>query len=812
MKKRLTSALLTGLMIFALSAGLVAKPENTITGKIIDKEAKGNLSFATVIVTDGAGKVITAGTSGDDGLFKLNLPPKGEYKLKVSYIGYKDTTFALSVKDQVTDLNIGQIFLNADSQTLKAAVLTSKVPVIEQKLDKIVMNVSEAVATNGSTAMELLRRAPGVSLDPNGNIKLNGNSVQIWIDGRPSNLTGTDLEGMLSSTDGSMIDKIEVITRPSSKYDAAGSGGIINIRTKKNFLKGINGTVKAAYNMSHYDRYYHSGDFAMMMNYRSEKTSTTINYAPRYHQGMNRFNTSTLYNDGRAIYSHTNFDREIMVQNLSLTHDYFINKKTTVGFVLSNLWRTYYEMSDPTTGSEFYNSNSTLQHNVTTKIDNDFGFSNLSANAYLNHKFAKDKELTINADYYYYDMSRIAFQSNIYKDINGNESNIPVIFKNLSAQYINIKSIKADYEQPLWKNSKLETGAKYAKSTTDNNLDWLDMTSGTWVPNAPKSTDFIYHEDILAGYASVEHMFNEKFSIKGGLRAEYTNAKGEWISADTVTSKSYVDLFPTLYFNYNPNKNLRLGLAYSRRINRPNFEQVQPQSYFIDATSAAKGDPSIDPQYTDAVSLSLGVKKHINFTLMYDYTSKLISQIPSYDNVTGIKIITWANFGTMSNVSLNFSLSEFPITKWLYLSTNMRVYNNVTKRESYRGSQTAFSGDFSTMVLLPKNMKLEFSGWYESGNVYGYFKAKSQGEFNAGFKKGFFDNKALLSILVTDIFRTNINRVEMKDNVFDDYKFRSYYRSQRFNISFTYKFGQSKAYRRKNLNNTDEAARVSAGN
>ena len=268
------------LTIFILAShAFAAKNSGIIEGKVVEKESMKALPFATVSIIGSDNKILTGAITSDDGSFKIANLQTGLVNVKVSFIGFRDTTLTVKIDDTSLIKNIGTILLSADRINLKSAIVTAKVPVIEQKLDKLVMNVSEAVTTQGSNALEILRKAPGVSIDPSGNILLNGSAVQVWIDGRPSNLSGQELESLLSGTDGSTIDKIEIISHPSARYDAEGGGGIINIKTKKNFAKGLSGTVRSSYNAAYDQKFYHAADGSLNLNYRSDKNNTTIAYS-----------------------------------------------------------------------------------------------------------------------------------------------------------------------------------------------------------------------------------------------------------------------------------------------------------------------------------------------------------------------------------------------------------------------------------------------------------------------------------------------------------------------------------------------------
>lgn len=796
-------------LLVITSSTLIAKNNVLITGKVIEKENGKALSFATISIHSTGNTVVGGTTSGNDGSFRLQNSLEGDFKIKVSFIGFKDTVLNLVVKNE-NSIDLGIIALSNDVIALKSAVVTSKVPVIEQKLDKIVMNVAEAVSTQGSNALDILKKAPGVSVDPSGNILLNGSKVQVWIDGRPSNLNGADLESLLNGTDGSTIDKIEIIAHPSSRYDAEGSGGIINIKTRRNFAKGLNGSARSSYTSAPYKTYYHGADASLVLNHRGEKNNTSLAISPRYNEGFNSFKTKTYLGEENIVASNTLLDRTQTYNSFKLSNDYYANKKNIFGFVVTGMLRNFIDSSDNNTGSQFYTNNIVTQ-DVFTKIRNNSNFNNISANANYTRIFKDNQELTVNADYFYYDLGSKNNQLNVYKEPWGDIKK-QNHFKTSSSQFINIKSFKADYEHLIKNKIKLESGVKWAQSTTDNTLVRLDNIENIWVKNQSQSTEFFYTEDISAAYLSLGGQIGKKITLKGGLRAEYTNSKGEWITADTTTTKSYLDLFPTFYFGYNPNKDLRWGLSYTLRVQRPNFENLNPQRFYIDATSSALGNPDLNPQYGHQMSLTLGVKRHFNFGFNSQFFNNVIVQTPSFEEETGDKLLTWDNFGKMNMVGINAAITEFPVIKWFILNANLSVANVNSSNNDYRKSSIFTNGNFNATFLLPEDTKIEFTGWYQSGIPYGFFNIRSNSDFSLGIKKGVLKSQGTISLFAGDIFGTNISRVNLSNNVFDKYEFESKYRSRRITLTFNYRFGQSKAVKQRKVGNMDEASRVSTGN
>lgn len=797
-------------LIFA-NIAYSANNNTMVFGKVIEKESKNALGFATVTIKSPDNKIIGGTTTSNDGSFKLNSLSLGEYDVKVSFIGFRDTTLNLNIKSSEASHDLGIIELASDAFNLKSAIISAKVPMIEQKLDKIVMNVSETVSTAGSNALDVLKRAPGISVDPSGNILLNGISAQVWIDGRPSNLSGSDLESLLSGTDGSTIDKIEIMAHPSSKYDAAGSGGIINIKTKKNFAKGLNGSLRGSYTGAHYEKYYHSVDGTILLNYRNDKTSSTFTYSPRINNDFNTFDTKTGFgNDNRLLVSSSLFDRSRKNHGFRLSTDLFSNKKNIFGFIVSGTLRDFSDTTSGNTGSILY-TNGIISERTITALSNKSNFDNLSANINYTHIFKENYELTLNSDYYNYNLGDYSYQKNNFTDNEGNVSRDGIVFRSNSQKYINILSFKSDYEQPFWKTGKMESGIKWAQSMTDNTMLRENLNHSLWTPDNNLSSKFKYNEQISAAYISFSKQFGNKWSLKGGLRAELTVAKGDWISSDTITSKKYLDFFPTFFAGFNPNENIKLSFSYTLRTQRPNFEQLNPHRFYIDATSSVVGNPDINPQYSHSVSLTLGIKKHLSISANGEFICNAIVQNPTIDSNNGEKFLIWDNFGSQTFLGGTISLTELPVASWFILNGNVFVAKMSTSNPGFSKSSLFSQANINCTFLLPSNFKAELSGSFQSGMPYGYFDIKPRGDVSVGIKKGMLGNKATLSLLASDIFQTNTSRASLKENVFN-YEFESIFRSRRITLTFNYRFGQGKSIKARKVGSSEEAGRVSSGN
>lgn len=803
------------IVTFLISNSSFAGINNGILmGKVTERSNNAPLPFATVSIKNENNIVVGGAITGDDGNFQINNTIKyGKLNVKVSFIGYKDTTFIINIFENDNKIDLGTIGLSADNIALQSAIIVAKIPVMEQKLDKIVMNVSEAVTTQGSNVFDIIKKAPGVSIDPSGNILLNGTAVGVWLDGRPSNLTGSDLEAMLSSTDGSTIDKIEVIAQPSSKYDASGTGGIINIKTRRNFINGFSGSIRGSYTAAYYDKYYQSSDGTFVLNYKNNYSNSTLTYSPRENLDFRTFDTETLFYEGYSISSNTRLERNGFSQNIKLATDFYGGKKNIFGYIVSGMFNDLNDYTTDNSGNTLYNGDVFVERTKTSS-KNDFGFDNFSLNLNYTRIISDSKELNINGDYYYYDLRHILNQENSFLGEDSEEIRAPHIFKSNSSQFINIVSFKTDYEQSLGKIGKLETGIKLARSFTNNILVREEQINSGWIINNNLSSNFNYKEDIAAAYISLSGQINKKLTYKAGIRGEYTSSNGAWISIDTLTSKKYINVFPTLFAGYNPNNNIRISFSYAVRTRRPAFGELNPSRFYLDAKTVSTGNPELDPEFSHNLNLTLGLYKTFSLGVRGTFVRNAIVENPGYDPASGEKRMTWQNFGEQNTIGGIFSITELAISKWLVLNGNFFAskLSTTDKSSSFKKSNFFAQANINGTIILPKEYKVELSGRYQSGMPYGYFVVEPRTDITIGIRKGILKNNGTISLVANDILSTNSSKVTITDNIYKYYQLSSESRSRRITLSLNYRFGQAKKVKIRKIEPSEEAYRVGNGN
>lgn len=807
--------IITLLLLFSISIVAFAEVEQNkavLYGSIVDKETQESLPFATVLICQSDSSIIASVTCGNDGAYKIDNITFGEYLIKVSLIGYKDIEKNINIKDKV--LELPTIEMEADVNLLNEVVVTGKRPLLEQKIDKLIMNVSEVISARGGNSIDLLRRAPGVMIRANGDIFLNGNKVDIWIDGRPSYLTGKNLESLLLSTNASTVDKIEIMAHPSAKYDAKGSGGIINIKTKKNFFKGFNGTLSGSYGGMYYDKYVQTANGSVNLGYRSNKTNTVLMYSPRYEENVSGIRSRVILD--KEANREQLFNADYLSKNTShsykLGNDWFIDDKNVLGVIVQGLHKNNSQKYINGSYTDTY-VNGGLINRIQNEKDNSDNFDNITANLNYSHIFNKNKGKKIEFDTYYsrYNLKESVFQTNTM--LNPIQL-APGMFNSDLSQQLHVATVKIDYEQYFWKSGMLEAGGKWSMTNTDNDEARKDFISDNWIDNTDLSNEFKYNEQIGALYVSVAKMFNRKWTAKLGGRVEYTYSYGDWKTIKETTSKNYINFFPNLYIGYTPYANLRFSFSYARRIERPSFNQLNPFRRYVDANTAIEGNPGIEPQFVDQLTLNVGYKTFLNVTALYFHTTDLILQNPILDPNNGNTLIYWSNLGSQNMIGCNISISEYSILNWMKLNASLFASYNTNRVKTETGNILNNNGFMSTAnaslsFLLPKTWTIEFGVNYQGKVPWGYFEILPQYYFFGGITKNLLDNKATLTLNINDIFRTQNTKLKIIDqNGFAYNNVTQYHNNQKVILSFTYRFGKMKASKRADIDNKEDTRRI----
>ncbi len=817
----------------------VAVSAETIKGSVMNTRGE-TMPFVTISVLAQDSTLLTGAITDDDGKYEIEISnSKSQISnliIQASYVGYQ-TMFG------------GPVFvLREETEKLKEVEVKAKKPLIERQMDKLVVNVSASPLSAGSNGNDILRRAPGVRIDKDGNITVNGKSVEIWVDGKPSYLSGQQLKAMLDGTDGNTIEKIEIISNPSAKYDASGQGGIINIKTKRNMMKGLNGMLSAGYGGMYFGdvkRWLNQDMVSLMLNYRGEKTYTFGQLTQVFAQNDIDFES---YRETPALknYSYSDYDVTFQYYMLKLGNDWYIDSLNTFGFILQVPYMNVDQHIVPGLNTA-YMIQGTDTTNSTTNSQNKLSAPQHTANLNYTHTFSEalERELTVNIDYNRYNNGSTNFQETNYDKPFGGIKSLGIDIR--SKQIVNIYSAKLDFQTKFWKTGMIEAGVKYALSSTDNNMTTDSTRNGDVRPTDHNA--FRYDEHVAAAYISVGKQFGEHWSVKLGLRGEYTFSHGDWKDdgLDSVINKSYFDPFPTAYVGYTSKplgkiqQPISVSASYSRRIKRPNYWMLNPFTSYVDAYSIQKGNTNLTPEFNNDVELHFSWTQYLNMTFNFAHTQDMFSSkttiLPN-----GIGLSQWTNFGTCTTHGVNVSLTELPLVP-KYQNENGEIVNRKSSNRNLVGAWLALTvnagwlhfinksydknADGTPQYLmkshygyvggtlsayLPKDWTMTFDANWSSPMLTGYNKSGSTYFASFGVRKMYMKKGLIFNLNVQDLFRSlSFRNDDMGQQQGNKSWYKNTIRQQRVMLSVTWMFGQYQQHKNRKVGDLDESSRLGGG-
>jgi hypothetical protein len=765
------------------------------------------LDGATVYLKRATDSVLIKTALADaSGSFLFENQKKGNYKLVVTMIGFQ------SYKSEVFELDSNRILpviaLKQAGTTLQGVTVTSQKPLIEHKIDRTVVNVGALISNAGSTALDVLEKSPGVIVDDNGAISLKGKGVQIFIDDKPTYLSGAELESYLRSLASSAIDQVELMSNPPAKYDAAGNGGIINIRTKKSKVKGFNGSLNLAWSQGKYGKTNNSFNY----NYRNNKLN--INGRVGYNTNNNfndlDINRHFLNPDGSIA---SNFLQNSFIRRMSKSYsgkieaDYYASDKTTWGVEFDYMIRPATDNTIAT--SKLLNAQNTLDSTIIANNKEHYNFKNGGMNVNYRHQYDKNgKELSADFDYINYrSTSNQSFDNKTYLP-DGTMTNPDLLTGNLPAD-IQIFALKADYAQPLRNGIKLSGGAKSSYTKTNNIADYFYTANDITTPDYTKTNHFIYRENINAAYINANKDF-KRFSIQAGLRFENTTSTGHQLGnvqkPDSVFKRDYNGLFPTLYLQYKLDTagKQSISLNYGRRVDRPYYEDLNPFLSPIDKFTYYTGNPFLKPSYTNNVELSY-TWGHITTELSYSKTRDAVDE--TIEIVDGIYYSRPGNIGNTVRKTITVDASFEP-AKWFNFHLFGYVQNIHTMSAFYTGTLNTQGTFFFirpiTEFKLGKDWTAQLDGGYQSKITNAQFVAGHRGKVNTGLSKKLSPGTTI-KLVVNDVFRTFVNSGDINNLANTLANYRNISDTRTAVLSLSYRFGKAISDQRKHNDNASES-------
>ncbi len=799
---------------FTFFSALTTQAQNAQIKGLLQDDQNEAVVYANVSLHSSVdSSLIKVETTNDAGLFIINDVELGNYFIKASYVGLADLLVPVfEVKEKGTkDLGILQFSMGGTD--LSEVVVTAKRALVEVKADRTVFNVQGTINSAGENALALMRKAPSVTVDNNDNISVLGRTgVRIFVDGKLLPLAGDELSAYLQSLPAEQIDRIDIITNPGAKYDAEGNAGIIDIRLKRDDNIGTNGSLSASFSQGRHSQY----NVSSTLNYRNKRMNIFGNLGYGEQTGFNDMIFQSYQNNlfldeiNDFIFNFTNV-------NYRVGADFFINEKQTIGVLVGG------GISDRETESE--NIVQISNQSSITSIDSVLfarntatgGGTNYTFNINYRYEMSKDKSLNIDLDYGNYNSFSSRYSPNRYFRTNDEQGFLSERINIIDPENdIDIYTAKLDYEQPL-AGGKFGIGAKTSRVVSDNTFLFYDEVNGIELRNDQRSNIFRYDEDVYAGYVTYNRPINDKLNFSSGLRLEQTDALGILTPFDTSLSEppveqNYLSAFPNLGFSWSPKPNSSFNLAFGRRINRPDYNVLNPFENRLSELSFEKGNPRLLAEIVNNVELGWTYQYMYNFKLGYSKTENQITRLIAPDpQDSRASFITWANLTDQTIISGNISAPMQFNDKWSGFFNLSGSY--IDNQADYGDGQIVDVQAFTYVIFTQQTYAItdklngEVSGYYSGPGVWGgVFRYDPNWSLNLGLQQKFFDDKLNVKLAANDIFYqawwngTSIfSGLESVGEGRND--------TRRVSLSMTYSFGNQKVKSRDRKTGIEEESR-----
>lgn len=641
------------------------------------------------------------------------------------------------------------------TDTLSTITVEGRRLPVRQMPGKTIVNVDAGITNAGATAMEVLAKSPGISVSRDGTISLKGRqNVLILLDGKPAYVSGDALATLLNGMSAAQIEEIEIMDNPPAGYDAAGSAGIINIKTKKGQQRGFNGNLSLSYGQGRYPKTNNS----LLLNYRTGKWNVFLTYSMNANKTFTNLYALRKYYEADGKTLDAQLEQPSWFWGGGYNHtvktgvDYFISKRTTAGIVLTGLLLDRHYQSTGT--ARWMDAAGTTDSVINTLSHYQNHWKNGGANFNWRTVFDASRELTADVDWLVYRLdSRQSFQNTL-----SGPGGYDEFLQGHLPSDLHIFSVKADYAQQLRGNARFTAGWKSSRVSTDNVADYLYKQDTAWVQDLGKTNHFLYTENIHALYGNLEKKAG-RWDVQTGLRYEYTgytaNQLGNAARKDSAFSRTYNNLFPTATVSYKVDSQHVFTLSAGRRIDRPAFQKLNPFVFVINKYTYQQGNPYYRPQYTWNLELSHQYRDILITTLGYSVTKDYFSQIFLTDS-SGLIIYTEGNLRKMENLSLSVSGQCYPLPFW---SLNLQGTLNYKRLEGFvwndrRARMLEVTLTMNSQFRVKKGWAAELSGSFTGRELELQEITEPTGQLSAGISKQVLQNKGSIRLSVADIFYT----------------------------------------------------------
>jgi len=792
---------------------VVCSVAQSTSGKIegsVSNEKGEPLEYVTVLLRQPQDSVLVAGAiTNAAGNYSFEPVAPANYILTLTFVGYRKQSMLIELRDATSIYKAPAIILKEDANILGEVVIRGQKPLVEQDGGKLILNVQNSIIAAGGSAAELLERAPGVSIDQNDQISVNGKTgVNVMIDGKLTYLPPAELATLLRSMSVNNIATIEVISNPSARYDATGNAGVINIKLKKNTQEGVNGSITAGAGYGRYGK----ANGSVNLNYRTKKWNHYLNYGYTFNKRFNDFLTDrvSLRNNGDPIYYTQQLDRiqRLPSHTWQAGSEWQWNTKNSIAITTSG---SYNERNTDNNSFTQLKSASGNEADSTFILTNDqrYRWHNISSSIGYKHLFAPaGSEFSFDVDYSNYEFKlndnftiKQFEQTDIFKKQYNVLSDQPSSF--------NIYTTRMDYTHRLNKQTSLETGVKFSYVNTVNEIIFTNNQNGQFETDLTRSTDFDYTEKVGAGYVTMKTKLLG-FDAQLGLRAEQTHYDGFSKRAQLSIERDYFKLFPNITLNHSLQENYQFGFSYSYRIDRPAYNDLYPYVFYFDPFSAQKGNPALLPQFTHNFQFSQTIAKDFGINLGYSTTSQYIAFVILLNEDKVSEYAIKKNFDAFQNYYLTVSAPVRINKNWMINSNINLFYNQYNTHfldQVYDVGQFSGTATITQTITLPWNLTGEITTVYNAPNVSGLIKTEALGSVNVGLQKKVFGKKGAVRLNVTDIFYTNRTRNSVVYPGFGIH-FNNYPETRIIRLNFTYNIGKTGEAMRKRNGQDEERKRV----
>lgn len=801
---------------FFLCMVLSSVSGNTIKGIITD-ENKHPVEFANILLHQhGNPNFLNGATSDSLGQFSLESIKDGDYFLEVIYVGYKtDTITDIQLENNATK-DIGEIALKLEENILKGVEISASRPTIERKADRIVYNVENSAKSSGENVLDLLRSVPGVTVSGNDQIRINGKSdVQVIINGKVEVLNTEQLANLLKSIQSSNIKKIDVVSNPSARYDAESKGGVLEIQLKSSLQTGMNGSVYANYRQNEFA----STEMGFNINVNHKKWTLSTNYNFGYNNNYQKNTFKRDFTGDSAIirFDEKSYDRNKFINhyaNLSLKYN--INDKNTIG-IGGEIFQFYNPHTANSHLSVFNNISLSENLNAIQKTINTSYGKGINPSANFNFRSVLDSMGSTLELMYDYTYSYLYTNSHLdmgFYDSTDSEKPIPHSdFIQDNPYIVNLHTARLNYNKPLKKEHSIEFGVKFTWTTTTNDIQFKNLSGTEYVFDSTKSNKFQYTENINALFSTWSKNWKKGWSTNLGLRIEQTNTNQRSYTLDKITKKHYVDFFPSVFIQKNIKDKHSINLNFSRKINRPDFNDLNPFQFYLSPYSIWTGNENLRPQYANITEFTYTYKNAYSFFIGHENLNNNYTHLIFQDDSTKISTYRASNFKVRNNLNIGININK-ELFKWWTISYSAQYtffkYNSIVNNSPFIVTSHKFNISLDNTFILPKDFTINVFGFYTSPHYDATDIMQSDGMLNISVSKAFFDKKLRIRLAGNDILGTK--NMSYTTNFFNvNSKTTNRWSSRFFSLSVTYNFQKGKKFQNTRINKSNEEEKSRIG-